>query len=238
MPTAEPDGTPAQQPFPPISHRPLRLAVLISGGGTTLLNFLEHIRQGRLHAEIVHVIASQRSCRGVERATAAGLPVTVIRPKDFSDVQSFSTAVFQQLRKSRCDLVALAGFLSLLHIPEDFLFRVLNIHPSLIPAFCGQGMYGHHVHEAAIARGVKVSGCTVHFADNEYDHGAIILQRMVEVPDLCTPEQLAALVFQQECEAYPEALRRLARGEVLVSGRRTIFTTAAPANPSTAAPLP
>jgi len=99
-------------------------------------------------------------------------------------------------------------------------------------------MYGHHVHEAAIARGVKLSGCTVHFADNQYDHGAIILQRVVEVPDQCTPDQLAALVFQQECEAYPEALRRLARGEVLVSGQRTLFTTTAPPTPHTTAPNP
>lgn len=230
MPSAESAAQPLQLPFPPISGRPLRLAVLISGGGTTLLNFLDQIRSGRLDAEIVQVIASQRSCRGVERARAAGLPVEVIRPRDFSDVNSFSTAVFAQLRQSGCDVVTLAGFLSLLHIPEDFNFRVLNIHPSLIPAFCGHGMYGHHVHEAAIARGVKVSGCTVHFADNEYDHGAVILQRVVTVPDLCTPEQLAALVFQQECEAYPDALRSLARGEVLVDGRRTISSSALPSN--------
>lgn len=236
MPLAEPAGPP-QLPFPAISGRPLRLAVLISGGGTTLLNFLEHIRQGRLEAEVVQVIASQRSCRGVERAQAAGLPVSVIRPRDFSDVAAFSAAIFRQLRQSGCDLVTLAGFLSLLHIPDDFQYRVLNIHPSLIPAFCGQGMYGHHVHEAAIARGVKVSGCTVHFADNEYDHGAVILQRVVEVPDRCTPDQLAALVFQQECEAYPEALRRLARGDVLVDGRRTCRPLTAPADhsPQTAA---
>lgn len=235
MPSAEPAGPP-QLPFPAISDRPLRLAVLISGGGTTLLNFLEQIREGRLQAEVVQVIASQRTCRGVERAQAAGLPVSVIRPRDFSDVESFSAAVFDQLRQSRCDVVALAGFLSLLHIPDDFHLRVLNIHPSLIPAFCGQGMYGHHVHEAAIARGVKVSGCTVHFADNEYDHGAVILQRVVDVPDNCTPDQLAALVFRLECEAYPEALRRLARGEVLVDDRRTICNAPAPAvrdqNPS------
>jgi len=222
MPPTESAALPLQLPFPPVSDRPLRLAVLISGGGTTLLNFLEHIRTGQLNAEIVHVIASQPRCRGVERAQAAGLPVDVVRPRDFSGVESFSSAVFELLRRSRCDVVALAGFLSLLHIPDDFLFKVLNIHPSLIPAFCGPGMYGHHVHEAAIARGVKVSGCTVHFADNEYDHGAVILQRVVEVPDLCTPEQLAALVFQQECEAYPEALRRLKRGQVLVDGQRTV----------------
>jgi phosphoribosylglycinamide formyltransferase-1 len=222
MPSTESAALPLQLPFPPITDRPLRLAVLISGGGTTLLNFLDHIRRGQLNAEIVQVIASQPGCRGVERAEGAGLPVDVVRPRDFSGVNPYSSAVFEILRRSHCDVVALAGFLSLLHIPDDFLFRVLNIHPSLIPAFCGHGMYGHHVHEAAIARGVKMSGCTVHFADNEYDHGAVILQRVVEVPDLCTPEQLAALVFQQECEAYPEALRRLKRGQILVDGQRTV----------------
>ncbi len=209
-------------PFPAVTGRPLRLGVLISGGGTTLLNFLEQIRTGRLDAEVVQVIASQKNCRGVERARAAGLPVEVLRPRDFPNVDTFSNAVFQRLRESHCDIAALAGFLSLLRIPDDFTGRVINIHPSLIPAFCGHGMYGHHVHEAAVARGVKFSGCTVHFADNEYDHGAVILQRIVAVPDLCTAEELAALVFREECEAYPEAIRRLARGEVLTDGLRTI----------------
>lgn len=225
----EPASPPLAPPFPPVAGRPLRLAVLISGGGTTLLNFLEQIRTGQLNAEIVQVIASQKNCRGVERARAAGLPVEVFRPRDFPGVDAFSDAVFQQLRETRCDIAAMAGFLSLLQIPDDFLGRVTNIHPSLIPAFCGHGMYGHHVHEAAVARGVKFSGCTVHFADNEYDHGAIILQRIIAVPDLCTPDELAALVFREECEAYPEALRRLARGEILTDGSRTVWQPTATA---------
>ena len=215
-------------PIPPVHQRPVRLGVLISGGGTTLLNFLEQIRCGELPAEIPLVIASQKNCRGVERATAAGLKVLVIRPKDFSGTQEFSAAVFQALRDAQVDLVTLAGFLSLLSIPDDFRWRVLNIHPSLIPAFCGHGLYGHHVHEAAIRRGVKVSGCTVHFADNEYDHGPIILQRTVPVPDLCTADELAALVFEQEKLAYPEAIRRLAGGEVQISGQRTVHSTGRP----------
>lgn len=105
-------------------------------------------------------------------ARDAGLECIVLRPRDYANVQDFSQAVFHELRNARIDLVTLAGFLSLLHVPDDFLWRVINIHPSLIPAFCGHGFYGHHVHEAAIQRGVKISGCTVHFADNEYDHGA------------------------------------------------------------------
>lgn len=203
-------------PFPPIVDRPIRLGVLISGGGTTLLNFLDQIRGGQLNAEIPLVIASQKNCKGVERTRNAGLDCQVIRPRDFESVQDFSDAVFASLRAARVDLVVMAGFLSLLQIPDDFHLRVINIHPSLIPAFCGHGFYGHHVHEAAVRRGVKISGCTVHFADNEYDHGPIILQRAVDVPDSCDADQLAALVFEQEKIAYPEAIRRLAQGWVTV----------------------
>ena len=156
----------AIQPLQPITDRPIRLGVLISGGGTTLLNFLDQIRSGQLNAEVPLVIASQRTCKGVERSLAAGLNCQVIRPRDFSGVGDFSRAVFAELRAANVDLVTLAGFLSLLHVPDDFRWRVLNIHPSLIPAFCGHGFFGHHVHEAAIERGVKVSGCTVHFAND------------------------------------------------------------------------
>lgn len=210
-------------PFCRITNRPIRLGVMISGGGTTLLNFLDQIRSGNLAAEVPLVIASQKSCRGIDRARSAGLKCLVIRPRDFANVLDFGAAVFSELRKARIDLVTLAGFLSLLHIPEDFLWRVINIHPSLIPAFCGQGLYGHHVHEAAIQRGVKISGCTVHFADNEYDHGPIILQQAVAVPDGCTADELSALVFEQEKIAYPEAIRQLASGRLTIQNRRTFL---------------
>ena len=114
----------------------------------------------------------------------------------------------------------MGGFLQLIAIPDDFRNRVMNIHPSLIPAFCGKGFYGERVHEAVLAMGVKVSGCTVHFTDNEYDHGPIILQRTVEVRDDDTVETLFARVFEQECEAYPEAIRLFAEGRLRVEGRR------------------
>jgi folate-dependent phosphoribosylglycinamide formyltransferase PurN len=214
------DGS-AIQPLQPITDRPIRLGVLISGGGTTLLNFLDQIRSGQLNAEVPLVIASQRTCKGVERSLAAGLNCQVIRPRDFSGVGDFSRAVFAELRAANVDLVTLAGFLSLLHVPDDFRWRVLNIHPSLIPAFCGHGFFGHHVHEAAIERGVKVSGCTVHFANNEYDQGPIVLQRTVAVHDLCTADELASLVFEQEKIAYPDAIRMLASGRVRIVGNRT-----------------
>jgi phosphoribosylglycinamide formyltransferase-1 len=214
-------------PFPAINERPVRLAVCISGGGTTLLNFLAQIKDQRLNAEIPLVVASKSSA-GVQRARAAGLECSVIRPRDYSDVAAYSDEVFNAIRSCQADVVALAGFLSLLRIPDDFHYRVLNIHPSLIPAFSGHGYYGHHVHQAAIDRGVKVSGCTVHFADNEYDQGPIILQRTVMVPDDCDAEQLASLVFEQEQVAYPEAIRLLAAGRIEVAERRTRILSESP----------
>lgn len=203
----------------------MRLGVLISGGGTTLLNFLDCIEAGSLDAEVAIVIASRPDCKGVQRAQDAGLNVLAIRRGDFESLTAFSSEVFAQLRAANVDLVTMAGYLSLLQIPDDFRWKVLNIHPSLIPSFCGRGMYGHHVHEAVVARGAKVSGCTVHFADNEYDHGPIVLQRAVELPDAATADEVAEIVFQQETAAYPEAIRRVASGKLQIRDRRTIYTS-------------
>ncbi len=214
------------EPFRPVSkalERPIRLGVLISGGGTTLLNFLEHSHAGKLSAEIPLVIASRSDCGGVAKSKAAGLSCEVVARKAFPDTKSFSRAIFDPLRKARVDLVVLSGFLSLIEIPEDFRYRVLNIHPALVPAFSGQGFYGHHVHEAALARGVKVSGCTVHFADNEYDHGPIIQQKCVPVLDDDTPDTLAARVFEAECELYPECVRLFAEGKLTIQNRRVLI---------------
>uniref|UniRef100_A0A7C4QPA9 Phosphoribosylglycinamide formyltransferase n=1 Tax=Schlesneria paludicola TaxID=360056 RepID=A0A7C4QPA9_9PLAN len=201
-------------------HRPVRLAVLISGGGTTLANLLTHIAAGELDAEIPLVIASRADCGGIDKARAAGLNCVVLTRREFPSVEDYSRSVFEQCRAARVDLVVLAGFLVLLKIPLDFHLRVMNIHPSLIPAFCGRGMHGRLVHEAVLARGCKVSGCTVHFVDDEYDHGPIILQRPVPVLDDDTPESLAARVFEQECRAYPEAIRLFAAGQLKVNGLR------------------
>ena len=201
-------------------QRPIRLGVLISGGGTTLLNFLEQIRSGQLSAEIPLVISSQADCRGVERAREAGLPVEVVHRRDWDSVGEFSQHLFARLRTADVDLVTLAGFLCLIEVPDDFRHRVVNIHPSLIPAFCGPGFYGQHVHEAAVRRGVKISGCTVHFADDQYDHGPIVLQRSTEVTDETTADQLARQVFALECQAYPEAVRLFADGRLAVCDGR------------------
>lgn len=208
------------------SERRLRVAVLISGGGTTLENFNTAIAAGRLHAEIPLVIASRRDCGGIAKAARAGIPCEVVVRKDYPNVAEFSDVIFGHCRRVGADVVALAGFLSLLRIPDDFLGRVMNIHPSLIPAFCGHGFHGHRVHEAALARGVRVSGCTVHFADNEYDHGPIIVQQTVPVLSDDTPDTLAARVFKAECEAYPEALELFREGRLQIDGSRVLILPA------------
>jgi formyltetrahydrofolate-dependent phosphoribosylglycinamide formyltransferase len=211
---------PAIRPIPKPLERPIRLAVLISGGGSTLANFLSRIASGELAAEVALVVASQPDCGGIDKARAAGIECVVVGRKGFASVAEFSRAVFDRCRDARADLVTLAGFLALIEVPDDFRWRVVNIHPALIPAFCGKGFYGHKVHEAVLARGVKISGCTVHFADNEYDHGPIILQRCVPVLDADTPASLAARVFAAECEAYPEAIRLYASGQIEIEEAR------------------
>ena len=194
--------------------------MLISGGGTTLKNLIEKIRAGRLHVRDRpgHFQQSRR-------------PGTAIRPRCrhshgrrraevFCLQEEFSRAVFDHCRAARADLVVMAGFLKRVTIAEDFANRVTNIHPGLIPAFCGHGFYGHHVHQAVIDYGAKLSGCTIHFADNQYDHGPVILQRAVPVLDDDTADTLAARVFAAECEAYPEAIQLIAQGRVRVEGAK------------------
>ncbi len=198
----------------------------MSGGGTTLQNLIDRIADGRLHAEIAVVVSNNRTAHGLVRAERAGIPVTVVDRKAYETREEFSEAMFSACREYGADLVCLAGFMQLIVIPDDFAGRVLNIHPALIPAFCGKGYYGHHVHEAVIASGVKVSGCTVHFADNQYDHGPIILQMVVPVLDDDTPDTLAERVFREECDAYPAAIRLVLGGRVRVEGRRVKIISA------------
>jgi phosphoribosylglycinamide formyltransferase-1 len=199
---------------------PIRLAVLVSAGGTTLQNLIDRTLDGRLRAELAIVISNHADAYALERARRTDIPTAVVSRKEAGSKEEFSRRLFQHCREARADLVCMAGFLQLIQVPDDFLGRVMNIHPALIPAFCGKGYYGQHVHEAALAYGVKVSGCTVHFADNEYDHGPIILQRTAPVLDDDTPERLTERVFEQECEAYPEAIRLFAEGRLQIEGRR------------------
>lgn len=190
------------------------LTVLISGGGTTLQNLIDRIAEGSLGARIVRVIASKPGIRGIERARQAGLPVDVIRRSDFDSIEQFSQQVFSVCEQASTDLVCLGGWLSLLRIPEGWLGKVINIHPSLLPKFGGKGMWGHHVHEAVLRAGETVSGCTVHFVNNEYDSGPIILQRTCPVLPGDTPETLAARVFEEEKLAYPQAIRQILSGQI------------------------
>ena len=198
----------------------IRLGVLISGGGTTLQNFLDEIDAGRLEAEVAVVVSSSAKAYGLERARKRNIPTAVIRRKDYTDAKKYGEAIAKALDKHGVELVTMAGFLKLWAIPERYRGRVMNIHPALIPAFCGQDMYGHAVHEAVVKSGAKMSGCTVHFADNEYDRGPIIIQREVPVLPGDTPEDVAKRVFKEECIAYPEAIRLFAQGKLKVEGRR------------------
>jgi phosphoribosylglycinamide formyltransferase-1 len=202
-----------------MSREPIRLAVLVSGGGTTLQNLLDHCGDGRLHARVVLVIGSNADAFALERARRAGVPATIVSRKEAGSLEEFSRQIFAHCRQANADLVCMAGFLHLIQVPDDYLGRVMNIHPALIPAFCGKGFYGHHVHEAVLACGAKITGCTVHFADNQYDHGPIILQKAVPVLDDDTPETLAARVFEQECTAYPEAIQLFAERKLHIDGR-------------------
>ena len=204
----------------PVENTPLRIVVLISGGGTTLKHLLTKKAARQLDTEILLVVSSNSKARGLEIAAAAGIPTVVLGPKSFSSAEAYSETLFSACRATDADYVLMGGFLSYVPIPPDFENRVLNIHPALIPAFCGKGFYGHHVHEAVLEYGVKISGCTVHFVDNQYDHGPVVLQRTVPVLDNDTPDTLAARVFEAECEAYPEALKLLGSGRVTVDGRR------------------
>jgi formyltetrahydrofolate-dependent phosphoribosylglycinamide formyltransferase len=200
--------------------RPLRLAVLLSGNGTTLQNLLDQCAAGALAAQVVVVVSGNAEAFGLERARRAGIAAHVVERRACPSREDFSRRMLDHCRQAGADLVCMAGFLQLLTIPNDFANRVMNIHPALIPAFCGKGFHGLRVHQAALEAGVKVSGCTVHFADNEYDHGPIILQRVVPVEDDDTPESLAGRVFDAECRAYPEAIRLFAAGRLVVQGRR------------------
>ncbi|UCE87328.1 MAG: phosphoribosylglycinamide formyltransferase [Deltaproteobacteria bacterium] len=201
-------------------RRRLRIAVLLSGSGTSLENLFEQIEGGALRAEVAIVIASKAAAGGLARADRRGVPAVAIPRREFPDVSSFNDAIHAALAKYDVDLVALLGFLSPFETRGAFEGRTLNVHPALIPAFSGKGFYGRRVHEAVLASGVKLSGATVHFVDAEYDHGPIILQEAVPVLEGDTPESLAARVQAVERRLVPEAIRLFAEGRLEIRGRR------------------
>jgi len=208
-------------------QRPVRLGVLISGSGSTLQNLLDRIAAGTLPAEIAGVVSSRADAYGLERARRAGVPAVTVARKGHPDADRFNDALHAALEPMNVDLIVLAGFLSLFQPRARYAGRVMNIHPALIPAFCGSGFYGDKVHDAVIASGVRVSGCTVHFADDQYDHGPIILQGTVPVLDDDTAETLAARVHALERELYPEAIRLWAEGRLRIEGGRVRILPAA-----------
>ena len=208
---------------PIAQHDPIRLAVLVSGGGTTVQNLHAKIQAGQLCAELTVVICSNKKSFDIVIEKNVCRQVVLINGSKYRSPSDFSNAIFEQIRSSEADLVCLAGFLSLLAIPDEFVGRVLNIHPALLPAFGGQGMYGANVHKAVLASGCKVSGCTVHFTDQTYDTGPILLQKICPVQENDTPQSLAARVFEQECLAYPEAICLIADGRVVIEPPRTVI---------------
>lgn len=191
----------------PMPARP-RLAIFLSGSGRTLLNIHEHIRNGSIDAELALVVAS-RECLGAQRARDLNL-TTLIKPGNIP-AHDFDAL----MRDHRINHIILAGYLRLLSFPPAYRGRILNIHPALLPSFGGQGMYGRHVHEAVLRAGCKLSGCTVHFCDDRYDTGAILLQRCCPVLDDDTPDTLAARVFDLEKDAYVDAIRALTEDRVV-----------------------
>lgn len=199
-----------------------RVAVLVSGGGRSLENLAERIRAGTLDCEIVLVLANAPETFALQRARRLGLAQVVVAHREFPDPQVYSQRVFAELERAEVDLVVLAGFLRLLAIPERWLGRVINIHPSLLPAFGGRGFYGRRVHEAVLARGVQFTGCTVHYVTNEYDAGPILLQRCVPVRADDTPDSLAARVFEEEKLALPEAIAAHFDGRVRFEAGRVV----------------
>ena len=192
---------------------PLEIAVLASGGGRSLENLAEEIQRGELPARIALVLTDRPAIGALERAERLGLRTRVIPYRSTAGVEEFSQKVFGALEENGCELAVLAGFLRLLRLPQRWLGRVVNIHPSLLPAFGGKGYYGDRVHRAVLESGVARTGCTVHFVDNQYDSGPVILQRPVDVLPGDSVEALAKRVFEEEKRALPEAIRRVMAGE-------------------------
>jgi phosphoribosylglycinamide formyltransferase 1 len=205
-----------------------RLTILLSGSGTTMVNLQNQILAGRVPAKIVQVVSSRRNVRGVERASEFGLPVSILGRKKFTrekqfDVDAYAVALTDLVAPYKPDLVVMAGFMTQLGMPFLSRFKTINVHPALLPSFGGAGYFGHHVHEAVLEAGVKVSGATVHFANDQYDRGPIICQEAVPVEEDDTPDTLAERVQAAERRIYPRAVSLIARGLVSIRNNRTVI---------------
>ena len=198
-----------------------RIAVLCSGGGSNLQAIIDSVEAGRIDGEIVLVLANASKAYALERAKNHGIPCEFVSKKQAGSSEVFNDILLEKLQQAKADLVVLAGYLPIVgaQIVRAFPHRIINIHPALIPSFCGVGMYGHYVHEAVLAYGAKISGATTHFVDEEVDHGGVIMQKSVPVLEGDTPETLAARVLTVEHEILPETVRLFCAGKLGVDGR-------------------
>jgi len=205
-----------------LSNDRIKIGVLVSGGGTNLQAIIDATEKGEINGEVVLVISSKKDAYSLERARKHGIEGIYIGRKNFPDNEAFSKAMADELEKRGIMLVCMAGFLKKLSpdFIKRFKERIMNIHPALLPLFGGEGLYGHYVHETVLNYGVKVSGCTVHFVDEEYDRGPIILQRAVPVMEGDTPESLAARILKEEHKIYPQAIRLFSEGKLKIEERR------------------
>ncbi len=197
------------------------ISVLISGGGTTLKNLIDIQKSGSVDWQINSVISNNPAAKGLAFAEAEGIATCVVNHREYRNADEFSGAVYAAIENFdvQPDLIVMGGFLRKLHIPDDYKNKIINIHPSLIPSFCGKGNYGSRVHQSVIDYGCKLTGCTVHFVDNQYDHGPIIAQRSVPVENDDTAQSLAARVFVAECELLPDVISEICAGSVSLMGR-------------------
>jgi len=205
----------------------IKIGVLISGSGTNLQALIDNVEKGMIKGEITVVISDKKGAFGIERARRHGIKALEIDKKEFDDKNVFMKTIMDELEKNQVELVVLAGFLSILseEFIEKFRNRIINIHPSLIPSFCGKGFYGLRVHKAALDYGVKVSGATVHFVDEGADTGPIILQEAVKVEEDDTPESLAARILKVEHRLLPEAVKLYCEGRLVMEGRKVKIRT-------------
>jgi formyltetrahydrofolate-dependent phosphoribosylglycinamide formyltransferase len=199
---------------------PIKIAVLISGSGRTLKNLLDMKAEEGLPIDVRLVVSSSAKAAGLEFAREANIETAILLRSKYASDTDYGNAIFAACRAAEVDYVVMAGFLKFAPVPDDFAGRVVNIHPALLPAFGGAGMYGHYVHQAVLDYGARVTGCTVHFVDNQYDHGPVIWQQPVPVFDDDTADSLAARVFSAEKEAYPHVLKLLASGKIRLEGRK------------------
>ena len=202
-----------------------RLGVLFSGGGRTVENIARNILEGSLGAKIAVAISSHEGAGGIERARKYGIRTEVLDYREYGS--GLSSRINELLEEEAVDWILLAGFIRFYEFPERYRHRVLNIHPSILPDFGGKGFYGMKVHKAVIESGAKFSGCTVHLVSEEYDKGPIILQRTIAVDPDDNPESLAAKVFEEECIAYPEALRICLSGRLQIDDDRVTVAESA-----------